>query len=373
MPDQAQTVVSRAPSAVLPEISLASGRCIAADYDGRLFVAPTDDNQWLLARIRRWMDGSRGEGGLARARQEADGRSRPAEQVLRLVGERGSGKTWFLKHLAEGDAEATPAAVYLDLEQRHDFRTPQEFVAAVQARSEQRCEGAACILCLDSVPTRMDAHLRALEEIVLRPHLSQSRSMVVMALGHPSRDCWRLPALRGGESHWLRLFGLAQTRAQLGLLDGAGLVRQHTTAAAVQDYGGGLPLLNYLLARWQGVHGYSLLLEYVLSRVPAESLQLVRNCLDAVCVLEVLEHEPVEKALRLYRRLQPRDDGTPAHAVQVRSVLRQHWLARAAPGMPGRIILVDSVRRAAREVLRAKDPETFVLMNEAIYGTAGGG
>jgi hypothetical protein len=165
---------------------------------------------------------------------------------------------------------------------------------------------------------------------------------------------------------------LVETRAQLGLLDDAGLARQRTTAAALQDYGGGLPLLNYLLARWQGVHGHSLLLEYVLSRVPAESLQLVRSCLDAVCVLEVLEHEPVEKVLRLYRRLQTGDDGTLVHAVQVRSVLRQHWLARAAPGMPGRIILVESVRRAAREVLRARDPEAFVLMNEAIYGTAGG-
>jgi hypothetical protein len=275
--------------------------------------------------------------------------------------------------LAEGDGEAAPVAVYLDLDERYDFQASQDFVALARTRFDQQRENGACILLLDSVPLRMDAHLRLLEDMVLRPHLSQRRSMVIMALGHPSRDCWRLPALRGGESRWLQPFDQAQTRAQLGQLEGAGLVRQRTTATALQDHSGGLPLLNYLLARWQREQAFNSLLELVLSPIPSDRRRLVRSYLDAVCVLEVLEHEPVEKVLYLYHRCQSGSNGTLAHAGQVRNLLLQHWLARSAPGMPGRIVLVESVRRAAQEVLRARDPELFVLMNEAVYGTVGGG
>jgi hypothetical protein len=88
--------------------------------------------------------------------------------------------------------------------------------------------------------------------------------------------------------------------------------------------------------------------------------------------LEVLEQEPMERVLGLHRRLRSWGNGVPAHASQVRSTLREHWLARSVPDAPGRIILVESVRRAARELLKVRDPELFVAINELVYSTGGG-
>jgi hypothetical protein len=93
--------------------------------------------------------------------------------------------------------------------------------------------------------------------------------------------------------------------------------------------------------------------------------------LEAVCVLEVLEHAAIDRALHVYYRLHPDVQGRPAPASEVRNTLREYWLTRSAPDLPGRTILVESVRRATREILKARDPKLYAVMNAAAYGSKG--
>jgi hypothetical protein len=227
------------------------------------------------------------------------------------------------------------------------------------------------ILLLDAVPPALDDHLRALEDSVLRPYLAERYSLVIMALAHPSRACWRAPGLRGGDLFWMESFQQPQTNAQLAQLGRAGLCRYGLASAAVQDESGGLPLLSSLLARNDRARAFEYFLDYCLSRVPAKERATVKRYLEAVCVLEVLEHARVDRALEAYYRQLPDTAGPLPSASEVRSALREHWFARSAPDVPGRIVLVESVGRAAREVLKVRAPGRYVAMAVAAHGARG--
>jgi hypothetical protein len=300
---------------------------------------------------------------------------------VHLVGERGIGKTWLLRHLATDDGAISCRAVYLDLDERAEFSRPQDYVVAMQKRIDRRAREGRAILLLDSVSPDLDDGLRALEEMVLRPQLLQMGAMVIMAPVNPARDCWRTPALRGGARIELCLFEGTQTGEQLSKLRLAGLVTRKWKTSALQDYSGGLPLLNHLLACSGPGPAYGYLLDYVLARVPADQRQVVRGYLEALCVLEVLEQAKMERALRVYCQLKGWQsiDGNPSAglrakgvAVLVRHQLQRHCLARSVPGAPGRIQLVDSIRRATREVLKQQNPDLYAAMNAAAHGSREG-
>ena len=206
---------------------------IAADYQPSLFVARDGVHHWLLSKVDAWK-AHRWEAEVA-----------TADRVLFLAGERGAGKTWLLRHLAEDDAQVSPLATYLNLEERAQFSSPVQYVEVMEERTQFGGEGA--ILLLDAVPPQMDENLRCLEDAVLRPYVAQRRSLVVMALVHPAQVCWRTPAFQTGERWLLAPFEVGQTRKQLRQLKKAGLAANRIKAGAVQESSGGLPLLNYLL------------------------------------------------------------------------------------------------------------------------------
>jgi len=369
-----QSALLPGPGAVAHRQPQSMEQGVAADYDRRLFVTPAPVYQRVFTKLQRWKGADRDNSirSSDRALGNHGAHLSPVNQVLRLAGEHGVGKTWLLRHLAEDEDQVAPAAVYLDLLKRYEFPTPEGFCDAVQRQIGLQCGPQSAILLLDSVPLHLDDHLRALENLVLRPHLSQRGSMAIMALNHPSRDGWRAPMLRGGESLWLHSFGQPQTRSQLQSLEKAGQVKVRLKAAAVQDRSGGLPLLNYLFTQWEQGQAFELFLEHIFSQIPARDRATVRSYLDAVCVLESLEHASIEGALRVYHHCQPRAGEYLPHAGQVRNALREHWLARSSPELPGRIVLVESVRRAAREALQARAPSLYVAMNESAHGTRGG-
>jgi len=126
----------------------------------------------------------------------------------------------------------------------------------------------------------------------------------------------------------------------------------------------GLPLLNYLLATHQRLEAFELLLEHWFSRIPVDDRERVRHYLVAVCLLEALEHGCIQKMLEVYYHYLPDAAGYPAHASGVRNVLQKYWLAQAMPGIPGRIVLVSSVRHAVEELLRIKDKSLHLLLSE---------
>jgi hypothetical protein len=289
----------------------------------------------------------------------------PGDQVLTLVGEHGAGKTWLLQYLSRDDEWLSSSAVYVDLARRAEFPLPADYARAVEAEVWAKCRNEGAVLLLDSVPAHLDEHLRALEDSILRPHLTHRSSLVLMALVHPSHVCWRAPALRGGERFYLPPFNEPQTREQVRRLAQVVPVRTGVEPSALQASSGGLPLLTYLLATHEQTEAFSLLLEYWFSRIPADERERVRNYLEAVCTLEVLEQAAIQRVLDVYLGYRPTAAGFPAHAGGVRNMLRKYWLSRPSPDAPGRIVLVESVRRAARQVLEARDAELYATLCQA--------
>jgi hypothetical protein len=340
------------------------------DYRADLFVAPQGTYQWLQARVQSWQQAQPKQPAADRVWKASHHglQTVPGDQVLSLVAEQGMGRTWLLRHLAEGDEQVAPLAVYLDLDRRAASPTPEDYVASVedQIRERRGLPGAAAVLLLDAVPPDLDDYLRLLEDVVLRPHLMQRGSLAIMALVHPSHVCWRAPALRAGERSCLLPFDEAQTGEQVRRLQEAGLAGHGVNAPALQEASGGLPLLNYLLATRDRMESFELLLEVWLSRVPSQERGRVQGTLEAVCILEALEQLQVQQMLDL---VSLHRDGTvepPAHAGEARNLLQKHVLAWASPDSPGRVVLAGGVRRAAQEVLKARDPDLFAILQRAV-------
>lgn len=326
---------------------------IAADYQASLFVARDGVGRWLRSKVDTWQE------------HRWDAEVAPADRVLFLAGERGAGKTWLLRHLAEDDVQVSPQAAYLDLEERALFSSPERYVEAMEERVQRQLGSEGAILLLDAVPPQMDENLRFLEDAVLRPYAAQRRSLVIMALVHPAQVCWRTPAFQAGERWLFAPFEVKQTRKQLRQLKKVGLAVGRIKAAAVQESSGGLPLLNYLLVTREREAAFEALLEHSFSRVPMDERERVRGYLEAVCLLDVLEHAAIRKMMEMYCNHRPEMAEHPAHAIGVLNLLRKYWLSQSAVDSPGRVVLVGSVRRAAAELLRARDADLHARLEEA--------
>jgi hypothetical protein len=338
------------------------------DYSTALFVTPKRTYRGILSRVQWWQQTQPKQPVTDRV-WKARHRSLqtvPGDQVLSLVGEQGIGKTWLLRHLAEDDGHVAPMAVYLDLEKRTEFPTPEDYVETVEDQIRQRHCSAGMVLLLDDVPPHLDDHVRALEDAVLRPHLMQRGSLAIMAPIHPSYVCWRAPALRGGEQYRILPFDESQTGEQVRRLQGARLTRNGVNVSDLHEASGGVPLLNYLLATRDRRESFELALEHWLSRVPFEERGCVQTYLEAVCTLDSLEQIKIQQMLDLYGLYRKEDTRVPARAVEVRNLLQKHALAWASPDSWQRIVLAGSVRRAAREVLRARDAELLAMLQRAV-------
>jgi hypothetical protein len=326
---------------------------VPAGYNSELFVTPQEAHEWVLSRVNTWQ---------AKDHETAAG---DKGQNLMLAGERGVGKTWFLRSLAQDDSSLSRHAVYLDLEERADFPTAEAYVAAMKERVRAHLDNSGSLLLLDSVPPHLDESLRALEASLLWSLVTRRHTPVIMALVHPSQVCWRVPALRAGEIYPMAPFEPGQTSEQLQRLDRAGLVQEEMELDTIQEHSDGHPLLNYLLATRGETEAFESLLDYWFSRVPEAERAQVRNYLDAVCTLDVLEHASLRKALEVFCTHRPGAAGCPAHPIGVSNLLRKHWLCQPLPDAPGRLVLVASVRRAAREMLKARDAELYAKLEEA--------
>jgi hypothetical protein len=339
------------------------------DYASDLFVQPAKTYAWLQSEIGKW----------TQVRPDAAPRQRPGRvrylgsrwipdgQVLSLVGERGAGKTWLLRHLAQSEPQLLGQATYIDLMNRHAFSEPHGFVRFLQGRIQGQRRAGRSVLLLDNVPPEMDNHLRAVETAILKPCLEEHSCLVIMALADSGRVCWLTPALRGGELGHLAPFNASQTREQLTRLGKIGALRNGVRPSQIYRASKGLPLLNYLLATHSHRRSFELLLDYWLEGMSNDEHGQMRILLQAICTLEVLEHAKVQAALDLYRLRCPDEGDSQTHPAQIRNLVR-HGLARSLPDSPGRVALVPSVRRAAAGMLQDHDPELYTALQAMAAG-----
>jgi energy-coupling factor transporter ATP-binding protein EcfA2 len=342
---------------------------VVLDYAPELFVQPAKIYAWLLSEIGKWAQVQPDT-----VPRQPSGRVRylgsrwiPEGQVLSLVGERGAGKTWLLRHLAQSEPHLVGLATYIDLETRHAFSEPHSLVRFLQGQIQGQRRAGRAILLLDNVPPQMDNHLRAVETAILKPYLEEHSSLMIMVLADPGRVCWLTPALRGGEVGQIAPFNASQTREQLNRLGTIGALRNGIRPSQIYRASKGLPLLNYLLATHSHRRSFELLLDYWLEGMSNDEHDQMRILLQAICTLEVLEHAKVQAALDLYRLRRPDDGDDQAHPAQVRSLVR-HGLARSLPQSPGRVALVPSVRRAAAGMLQDHDPELYTALQAMAAG-----
>ena len=340
---------------------------IAPDYRSDLFVKPEEAYRRILSRVQKWQEadpGERAKGTIWQARHHSS-QTAPGNQVLSLVGERGGGKTWLLRHLAEKDRIISPHAVYLDLDERNSFSSASRYTQEIKDRIQEHCGSSRTILMLDTVPPDLDEDLRAFEKTVLWPHLTQHGSLVIMAQSHPLRVCWRVPALRGAERCHLPPFEEAQTNEQIKRLRKTNMSQGNLKTSRLQQASGGLPLLNYLLATRDQTESWNALLDYWLASVPEDDRAQVQSYLEIVCTLDTLDHAKIQKALDVYNRHQPEADAGRTHPGRIRNQLRKYRLARPMSDSPGRVVLVDSIQRATRETLGVRDSALYAEL-EAI-------
>ncbi len=146
---------------------------LATDYQTWLWVPLDEVYPWLLSKVEAWKA----------HRWDAD--VALPERALFLVGERGVGKTWLLRHLAKDEPQVSALAAYLDLEERAYFSSAERYVEVMNDRVEQQLGDEGAVLLVDAVPPQMDEKLRMLEDSVLRPRATQRHALVIMALTHP--------------------------------------------------------------------------------------------------------------------------------------------------------------------------------------------
>ena len=263
-------------------------------------------------------------------------------RAVAFTGERGVGKTWLLRHLAEIDlnCNGTQAVVgnslndsatggisdvhslYLSLQDWTDEpeAAAKALIIAVDeqiskwttlkpttmlgggdtaslgdlsrwleadVRSLLGDKTTALVLLLDHAHESPWDLLKLLDQHVLGPLTAIPQVFVVIA-GRGKPYPWQAPDLRlHMELIEIRPFDVEQTRQQLKGQQEWALSEQEITE--IWELSGGYPRTNYALGclgrdRWrEAIEGE---LQYMLEPVPEQHRQTVRECLEALCVLE---------------------------------------------------------------------------------------
>ncbi|HHH41472.1 MAG TPA: hypothetical protein ENK56_05655 [Chloroflexi bacterium] len=329
---------------------------------------------------------------VGRAR-EIGGNQIVRRRTIIFAGERGSGKTWLLRHLAEvtlppsdhpigNRLEGTGAhAVYLSLldwhQVAHLIRALGEQVARWQGGTslfprerdaplddlsrflrqdvERLVHQTPLVLLVDHVYEADEALLAELERRLLAPLATLPRVLLVLA-GRGKPHPWVAPELRlYVEERTLAPFDVETTKAQLErqVPDKAG------QASQIQQRSRGYPLANYLLAAGDDL---AAVIEVILDHVESEA----RTYLEALCLLRFFTEDQIRVMLAAYH-----DDDRYRHweyrkAREVRDRLLTtaltHWDSER-----GGYVVDEAVRLLLEQHLRERDPRCWQRLHCAAY------
>ena len=308
------------------------------------------------------------------------------KRAITFIGERGTGKTWLLRHLQTLLSELKDIIVlFLDLRDYESDDHPS--IVARIIRQVNRATGGSdralgvelpemsrkltehlkdvlstriLVLLLDHVHESDWDLLAMLEDYLLGPLITMPRVLIVMT-GRGWLYPWKTPELRlKAEFVTLRPFREEDTEAQVERQ-----VREpRATPEKVYQLSDGNPLANYLIAYYGVPEGLNKVIEGLLEPVPPEHRQKVRKYLEALCVLRAFDEERIPVMLAVYYGDDTYRNWTYAQARRVRQELTRWAFARWDPEQGG-YVLDKTVRKLVEEYLKTAYPDKWKALQQA--------
>jgi hypothetical protein len=314
--------------------------------------------------------------------------SKPA---IIFQGERGIGKSWLLKHLSDELKKSVNSTVFLlDLAEYRDQNSDLAVrdvlkKLATEALEQSRIDGVSLaelsralkqamrpilekqplILLIDTVYESDWKILEGLENFLLGPLVSEPRTMIVLA-GRGRPYPWKTLELRI-QAQPIRLEPFpnkALTQKQLELQHGQPVSR----VDQIHEISGGNPLTNYLLAACDSqTDALDEVIEGILNIIPKkQDRQVVREYLEALCVLDVIYEECILDMLAAYYNDESYRQRPYEQAKQVRHKLMDWHFIRWDSDRGG-YALDESTRRLMERYLETSDRKITRRLHEAAY------
>jgi len=310
------------------------------------------------------------------------------KRTMAFSGERGTGKTWFLKHLQEEAGKIRTVRVYfLDLGKYasldpvvavanilKDFRErvikqKNGFGATLADMSRQLAQelrfilrDQVLLLLVDQAYESDWSLLGALEDYLLGPLAVEPRVMIVMT-GRGWAYPWKTPELRlKAEFGKLGPFPkVAQTAEQLEKQVSRNIAVQ---AQRIHDQSGGNPLANYLLGVGESI---DFVLNYIIEILPPETRKRAREYLEALCVLQAFDEERIPTMLAAYYGSPAYLQWSYAEARKVRDLLVRDTAFARWNEDAGGFVMDSQVRWLAQNYLKTEQHKKWRDLQCAAY------
>ncbi|MGC9398236.1 MAG: ATP-binding protein [Anaerolineae bacterium] len=316
---------------------------------------------------------------IDRAHRLAEGKSVPKRTVI-FLGERGTGKTWLLKHLQTVlDSMRGVIPCGLDLTAYEDWNPliavtdilqhlaktlnlklqtdePSEMSRRFLAQVTKQLNARVLVLLVDHVYEAGWDLLDALEEYVLGPLAVEPQTLIVLA-GRGRPYPFTTPELRfDAEFVDLEPFSKSATHEQLKRQ------RKRAVSRAQEIYkiSKGNPLATYLLAEHEdpGEALGQVIHEMLKSIKDPGRRQSVREYLEALCVLQVFDEARIPVMLAAYHNNSQYHHWSHAQARQVREALVETGFARW-DSEESAYALDEPVRQLVEQYMRNNRPATW--------------
>lgn len=303
------------------------------------------------------------------------------KRTIAFSGERGTGKTWLLRHLAEKiKSEIQNTRVYfLDIKSDttarsvlEDFRglvlglknglAQTSTEASRQVMQELRAFFSTqfLVLLVDQAYESDWKLLGEIEEYFLGPLAIEPRVFIVMA-GRGRAYPWKTPELRlYAEFRKLGPFpDVKQTAEQIDKQ----APEAKTRAEEIHQLSGGNPLANFYLAK-----GASLdtVITYILEVIPRESQAQAREYLEALCVLQAFDEERIPTMLAAYHNDPAYLRWKYAQTRLVRDLLVKAAFARWNEDAGG-FVLDSQTQHLVENYLKRERPDQWRRLHCAAY------
>jgi Ni2+-binding GTPase involved in maturation of urease and hydrogenase len=303
------------------------------------------------------------------------------KRTIAFSGERGTGKTWLLRHLAESiPVEIEHTSVYfLDIKSdttAHrvlaDFRerllelknglakTPAE--ASRQVLQELRAFFSTqfLVILVDQAYESDWKLLGEIEEYFLGPLAIEPRVFVVMA-GRGRAYPWKTPELRL-YADFRKLGPFSDVKQTAEQIDKQA-PETKTRPEEIHQLSGGNPLANYYLAKGASI---DTVINYILEVIPHEWQAKAREYLEALCVLQAFDEERIPAMFAAYYNDPTYLRWQYTQTRPVRDLLVKSAFARWNEDAGG-FVLDSQTQHLVENYLRTEQPEKWRRLHCAAY------